>query len=136
MPRRFKRAHRHAPEIDRRPVRKRCERVFGLGSRAETDTRTDSIAQLQMPSQEVGVQVGENDVFDAQSHLRGSVEILLDVALRIDDCGPAALRVANQIRRMGKTIQIELLQDHRHIIAIREFSRRSSKAKNMRRCRI
>jgi hypothetical protein len=39
-------------------------------------------------------------------------QILIDVALRIDHGGGCGLLVADEIRRVGKAMQIELVEDH------------------------
>ena len=39
-------------------------------------------------------------------------EVLIDVALRIDDRGDAGLLVADQVGRVRQALEIELLQDH------------------------
>ena len=66
-----------------------------------------------MPGDEVGVEVREEDVRDPQAVLGGEREVLIDVALRIDDRRRVRLLVADQIRRVREAIQIELLEDHR-----------------------
>ena len=65
-----------------------------------------------MTGDEVRVQVGEEDVRDTQAVLRGERQVLLDVALRIDDRGGAGGLVADQVRGMGQAVQIELVEDH------------------------
>ena len=82
---RFERLESHAAEIDRVAVLQAEERVLGLGARAEADGRPDPIAELEVAGEEVGVQVREHHVRDAEVVLRGSREVLLDVALGIDD---------------------------------------------------
>jgi hypothetical protein len=53
------------------------------------------IAQLEMSRDEVGVKVGEDDVGDAKPVLLRGREVLIDVALRIDDRCRARLLVAD-----------------------------------------
>ena len=65
-----------------------------------------------MSREEVGVEVGEEDVADLQPVLRRIVEVGVDVALRIDDGGGAARLIADQVRRVGEAIQVVLLEDH------------------------
>ena len=52
--------------------------------------------QLQMAGEEIGVQVGQHDVRDPQPVLLGKGQVLLDVALRIDDRGDPGQLVADQ----------------------------------------
>ena len=65
-----------------------------------------------MSGDEIGVEVGEEHVRDAQAVLGREGEILIDVTLGIDDGGGLRLFVANQVRRVGETIQIKLTNDH------------------------
>ena len=60
-------------------------KAYSAGLRAQVDRRAGAIAQLEVPGQKVGVQVGENDVADRQPVLLRERQVLLDVALRIDD---------------------------------------------------
>ena len=53
-----------------------------------------------------------NDVRDRQAVLGGERQVLLDVALRIDDRRGVRLLVADEIRRVRQAIQVELVQDH------------------------
>ena len=50
---------------------------------------------------------------DAQAMLRGKREVLIDVALWIDNSSDVRLLIADQIRRVRQALEIELLQDHR-----------------------
>jgi hypothetical protein len=59
------------------------------------------------------VEMGEEDVRDPQIVLGGERQVLIDVALRVDDGRDMRLFVADQIRRVREAIQVELLQDHR-----------------------
>src|SRR5215510_2088101 len=63
-----------------------------------------------MTADEVRMQVCLNDVFDFQILRRRFFDVLIDVALRIDN-GGFAIR-ADQVRRMRETSQIELLEIH------------------------
>src|SRR5580765_7353068 len=65
-----------------------------------------------MPRDEVGMEVREDDMGDAQAMLLGERQVLLNVALRIDHRGDAGGLVADQIRRVREAIQIKLVEDH------------------------
>src|SRR5262245_49663582 len=69
-----------------------------------------------MPGHEVRVQMSEEDVFDPQTMLGREGQVLIHVTLGIDDCRRLRPLVADQIRRMSETIQVELLEDHRSAI--------------------
>ncbi len=93
-------------------VAERRERVLRLGPGTEIDGDAGAIAQLEMAGDEVGVKVREEDVRDPQAVLGRESEILIDVALRIDDGSRAGAGVADEVRGVRQAIQIKLLQDH------------------------
>ena len=53
---------------------------------------------------------------NAQAVLARKRQVLIDVALRVDDRRAARLLVADDVRRVRETVQIELLEDHAGII--------------------
>ena len=86
MARRFERASAaRGRSSTASPSPKRRERILRLGRRAQIDGGAGAVAQLEMPGDEVGVEVRQEDVRDPQAVLGGKGEILVDVALRIDD---------------------------------------------------
>jgi len=87
------------PEVDRIPVFRRHELVLGRRTCAEMDRRPHALAQLEVPGHEVGVEVGEEHVADRQPQTVRVRQILVHVALRIDDRGFAA--IANEVRRVS-----------------------------------
>ena len=66
-----------------------------------------------MAGDEIGVEMCEEDVLDREAVFGGEGDVLVDVALRIDDGGGGGLFVADQVRRVGQTRQIKLFEDHR-----------------------
>ena len=66
--------------------------------------------ELLVSGDEVGVQMGFDDVFDAQAVLGGGLEINVDIALRVDDGGDAV--GPDQIRGVGQTSEVELFEYH------------------------
>src|SRR5262245_1223624 len=91
--------------------------VFGgraINSRAgftpEDDLRPSALGKLAMAADEIGVQMRLDHVSDLKPFGFGFVDVLLDVALRIDD-RPFAPG-ADQIRSMRQTSQIKLLEVH------------------------
>ena len=58
------------------------------------------------------MEVGEDDVRDAEAVLRRTLEIPVDVPLRLHDRRGARLLVAHEIRGVGQAIEIELLENH------------------------
>ena len=71
-----------------------------------------TVAQFQMAGDEVGVEVSEEDVADLEAELFGVGEVLLDVALRVDDDRGRAGLVSDEIRSVGQAAQVVLLQNH------------------------
>ena len=113
MPGRFQGLEPYPPELDDVAVVQGRERILGAGGCAEIDGGAGAVAQLEMPGEEIRVKVREEDVRDAQAVLRREREVLLDVALRVDDRRSLRLLVADQIGRVREAIQIELFEDHR-----------------------
>ena len=77
------------------------------------DGRAAAVAQFQMAGDEVGVEVGEEDVADLEAKFLGVGQVLLDVALRIDDDGGRTGLVPEQIGGVGQAAQVVLFQNHR-----------------------
>ena len=88
------------------------EGIFRLCAGTQMDGRAAAVAQLQMAGDEVGVEVGEKHVADMKAKLLGVAQVLLNVALRIDDDGSRTGLVSKQIRRMGEASQVVLFQNH------------------------
>ena len=88
------------------------EGVFRLGAGAEMDGRAATVAQFQMAGDEVGVEMGEKDVADLEAEFLGVGQVLLNVALRVDDDGGRTGLVSQQIGGVGEAAQIVLFQDH------------------------
>ena len=72
-----------------------------------------TIAQFQMAGDKVCVKMAQKDVADPQTEFLGVCQVLLDIALRIDDDGRRTLLVAQQIGGVRKATQIVLFQNHR-----------------------
>ena len=72
-----------------------------------------AVAQLEMAGDEVRVEVGQEHVGDPAAERVRVLDVLLDVALRIDDHGRAARLVGDQIARVRETPEVVLLEDHR-----------------------
>ena len=49
-----------------------------------------------MAGDEIGVEMGQDDVLDGEPISRGEVEVLIDVTLRVDDRGDARRRSATR----------------------------------------
>ncbi len=113
-------------EVERIAVLHRHERVFGLGAGAEMDGRAATVAQFQMAGDEVGVEMGEEDVADLEAERFGVGQVLLDVALGIDDDGGGTGLVSEQIRGVGQAAQVVLFQDHGDLYSLSQHGRGKS----------
>jgi hypothetical protein len=107
----FQHLEAHRAERKRVPIAHRHEVVFGAGASAHADHGADAIAQLEVPGDEIGVEMGQEHVADTTAEPGGVLEVTLDVALRIDDHRCAAVLVGDQVRRMRQAAEVVLLQD-------------------------
>ncbi|MGB0097145.1 MAG: hypothetical protein WBP81_31965 [Solirubrobacteraceae bacterium] len=77
------------------------------------DGRPLAVAELKMARDEVRVEMGEKHMADLAAQPVSVLEVLLDVPLRVDNRGDAAVLIGDQIRGVRQTAEVELLQDHR-----------------------
>src|SRR5262245_10669734 len=103
----------HARKIERIAILHRNERVFRLSVGAEMDRRAEPVAQFEVTGYEVGVEVGEEDMPNAKAEFLGVGNVLLGIALGIDNNGSGAGLVSEEVRGVGQTLQIVLLEDHK-----------------------
>ncbi len=104
VPGRLEGAQADRPQPHFVAVAKRGEGVLGRRLRTEIDRRAHPIAQFQVPGHEIGVQVRQQHVPDSQAVLRGELEVLIDVPLRIDHGGHARRLVADEVRGVAPGI--------------------------------
>ena len=102
----------HAGEVERVAIVHGVEGVLGDGAGAEMDGGAATVAELEVAGDEVGVEVREEDVTDLEAEFFGVVEVLLNVALGVDDDGGVAGFVAEEIGGVGEAAQVVLFQDH------------------------
>ena len=112
MPGRLHHLDAHVTKVDDAVVADRLECIFGNRRASEANRRADAVSQLEMARDEIGMEVREEDVRDAKMVIRSERQVLIDVALRIDDGGQAARLVGNDVRGVSQAVQIELSQDH------------------------
>lgn len=112
MPRRLEGSQRHPTECHLGAVGERRECIFRLRFCPEIDHRADAISKLEMSCDEIGMEMRQEHVADRQSLFGGERQILIDVALRVDDRSRLRLIVADEIRRVRETIEIKLLENH------------------------
>jgi len=65
-----------------------------------------------MPSHKIGVKMGEENVPDLESVFGGESNVLIRVALRINDGGRACRFVSDDVGSVRQARQIELFEDH------------------------
>jgi hypothetical protein len=106
----LERAELRRSEADDIAVADRKVRKHGAGLGADHDLRSGSSGELAMPANEIGVQVGLDHVLDAKAFARCFVNVLIDIALRIDNRRLAA--VSDQIRSVREAAEVELLEEH------------------------
>ena len=98
----FKDLQAHAGEVECVAVVHGDEGVLGDGAGAEVDGGAAAVAELEVAGDEVGVEVREEDVADLEAECVGVVEILLDVALRVDDDGGVSWLRRREDKRRGR----------------------------------
>ena len=109
---RLQRLQAYASEFENVAIVKGGECIAGFRRGAEIDSRAHAIAQLQMPGDEVGVEMRQKDVLDLEPVFGGKRDVLIRVPLRINDGCRACRLVSNQVGGVRQARQIELLKDH------------------------
>ncbi len=94
------------------PSREGLDREVDVGTLAVRDRRSCLGCELEVPTEEIGVDVGLDHALDAQAVGVGVVEVDLHVAPRIDDDGPARALVTDEVRRLGQAVQVVLHEVH------------------------
>ena len=117
MARRLEDLQTHTADVDRLAVAPGRERVLRPCPSTQTDGGPRAISELEMAGDEVGVEMGQEHVANPQAVPFGRIDVPLHVALRIDDDGRTALAVADKVRRVGETIEVELLENHGPLIS-------------------
>src|ERR1700719_1732552 len=102
----------NASEFQNVAVVKRGERVPGFGRRAKINRCAYAVAQLQMPGDEIGVQMGQKYVFDLESVLSSKRNVLVGIALGVDDGSRRGGLVTDNVRSVRQAREIKLLKEH------------------------
>ena len=104
-----------APRSMRGPVGHRRDRELDPagGGRAVDDLGAGAAGQLEVARQEVGVEVRLDHVLDAQLLGRCVVHVLVDVAARVDDDGPARRPVPDQVGGLRQAPEVVLAEEQR-----------------------
>ena len=85
---------------------------FCLRFGAKINRCTRAISRLQMSGHKIRVQMGQDHMLDLNFLFGCKFHIALDVTLRINDGSCAGLLITDQIRSVGQTSKVELLEDH------------------------
>ena len=112
VPGRLQDLQAHLAELEDVAVGQRRELVFRLRPRAQVNARPHPLAQLEVAGHEVGVEVRQDDVLDAEPLDGGVLQVLFHVASGIDHDGRARDLVADEIGRLRETPEVVLLEDH------------------------
>ncbi len=112
VPGRLQKPQAHRADVQNVPVWMRHEGIFRLGAGAQMDGGARPVAELQMPGDKIGVEVGQKNVPQGQPVLLRVFEVLVDIALRVDDEGGLGLHIPNQVRGVRQTSEVVLLEDH------------------------
>src|SRR5262249_10299761 len=107
---RFEHAQGDAAEVEFIAIVDGAMRESRAGPVPEHNVRPGAGREFPMAADKIGVQMRFNDIFDLQTLGGGFTEILLYIALWIYHRGLAVS--PNEIRRMGQTSQIKLLEIH------------------------
>src|SRR3984957_14946183 len=99
-------------EAERIPVLHRHKRVFRLGACTEMNGCPTAVTQLQVPGDEVRMEVGQKDVADREAELLSVYQVLLDIPLWVDHDPRSARLVPQQVGGMGQASEVVLFQDH------------------------
>jgi hypothetical protein len=92
-------------------IREWRELIFGVSTTAEVDPGALPIAQLEMPGDEVGVEMSKEHVPDPAAEPVGILNVFVNITLRVDHRGDATTLVSHQIRGMRQAPKVVLPQD-------------------------
>ena len=86
--------------------------VFGLSAGAKMDGGAAAVAQFQVASDEIRVEMREEDVADGEAVGSRIGQVLLNVPLGVDNDGGGGGLVGEEVGGMGKAAQVVLFQEH------------------------
>jgi hypothetical protein len=107
---------RHLPETDPLTVGEPPDLVLGRSLAAEADPGAGLAGQLEVPADEVGVEVGVDHADDAQSSRLGVVEVLLDVSAGVDHDGLPGGGITDQVGGLGQAVEVVLGEVHGEVL--------------------
>ncbi len=102
----------HLAEVDALAVDQLPNREIGLRTRPVRNGGAGGLGQLEVPGQEICMDVGLDDLLDGQSMVTGVGEITRDVTLRVDHNGPPGRGVTDQVAEQRQTPELVLVEIH------------------------
>ena len=93
-------------------VAETIDREIDVGALAVRDRGARLGCELEVPAEEIGVDVRLDHALDAQAVSVGVVEVDLHVAPRIDDHRTVRSLVTDEVRRLGQAVQVVLHEMH------------------------
>jgi len=96
-----------APEFKRFAVVKGVNAYSALAVAHQTDASANAIAQLKMSGNEIGVEMRQENIFDRELISCCKCDVLIRIALRINDDG-RAVPSSPICRKRGRGREVEL----------------------------
>src|SRR4051794_31880579 len=106
MARGFENLEAHSRKIKAVSIFHLYEVVFGLSAGTEVDFGAATISQFEMAGYEIGVEMRKEDVSDLEADIPGVGQVILDIALRINDRRGCTGLVSEQVRSVCKAPKI------------------------------
>jgi hypothetical protein len=103
MARRFQNFQSNAAECNLVTIVQGSKRIFRLGGSAEIDRGTDPIAQFQVTGDKISMEMSEENVLDFEGMIRGKRDVLVGVALWVNDSCRGCRLVSNQVGGVRQT---------------------------------
>ena len=98
MTRSFKNLQSYLAEFQDIAIPQRHKGILGGGVCAEINLRPHTVTQLKMSGDEIGVEVGQEHVAYLQPQPPCVFQVLVDIALRIDNHPSMGLFLPDQVR--------------------------------------
>jgi hypothetical protein len=112
VPRRFQGLQPHLPELQGVALSKSSEVKIRLSLGSQTNRGSNAVSQLDVARKKIGMKMGEEDIVNVKLVLGGVVEILIDIALRVNDNGGAARLIGDKVGGMRETTEVILFHPH------------------------
>ena len=128
VPRRGPYLHLHLTQADALTVGQPFDRELRLCLRSEADAGPRCLGELEMPGEEVSVEVGLDDPLDLEPGGFGVGEITRDVPLWVDHHRPTGRLVADQVRGVRQAAEEVLVEDQLALLPRPWWPRKETRA--------